>query len=230
MSAGVATLPIDESTSDEGRRQCESGGTLVLNRVMRGALLGAVTVLLASCSGAPPAPSPAAPTDTPADTAAAITPARLQSLWWSWASSAPPGRSPVEDTTGAVCADNQPTEVWLVAGTFGGRAERRCQVPAGVSIAGPAVNAVTPDAEACTSFLAGARGDVVLDGAPEAVESIEPTEITYDAVDGRYRGFGCGLWFRLPPLSPGEHTLVISGSSGEFATEARYVLTVSRSA
>ncbi|ONI78973.1 hypothetical protein ALI144C_27910 [Actinosynnema sp. ALI-1.44] len=155
-----------------------------------------------------------------------MTPQRLQTLWWSWASSAAPGQSPVEDATGQYCGDSQPFGVWLVAGTASGTADRHCQVPAALPLAGPAAAQVTKDQNDCAAFLAAAKGEVLLDGKPVQLEKMEPTKITYETEQGSKEGFSCGLWFRANPLSPGQHTLTLRGSSGSFANEVNYDLAV----
>ncbi|SDP32051.1 hypothetical protein SAMN04487905_103200 [Actinopolyspora xinjiangensis] len=155
-----------------------------------------------------------------------MTDAELQSRWWSWARSAPEGQDPVRDATGRFCAVNQPELVWFVAGTYGGTVRRSCRVPADSPLAGPVVNRITDTAAACGDFLAEAEGTASVDGTEITLRRIEPTGITYETRSGTVRGFGCGLWLRVPPLSPGKHTLTLRGSSGEFSTEARYELTV----
>ncbi|MBP2321087.1 hypothetical protein JOF56_001472 [Kibdelosporangium banguiense] len=189
----------------------------------------AALLLLAGCSSTPPAPSPEpASDDQPVEQVKAepLTPERLQSLWWSWANSADP--SPVADPTGQYCGDSQPFGVWLVAGTNGGTADRHCQVPATLPIAGPAIGHIAPDAAACTKFLTAAKGEALLDDKPVQLEKAEPTKISYDTGGGSKEGFSCGLWVRLQPLSPGEHTLTLRGSSGSQTSEANYDLTVVR--
>ncbi len=196
-------------------------------------MLIAAAFLLAGCSSsgtpAPAAPAPPSQPDTPVAEqvkAEPLTPEKLQTLWWSWASSAEPGQNPVEDPTGQYCGDSQPFGVWLVAGTKGGTADRHCQVPSTLPLAGPAVNMIAPDAAACTKFLNAAKGEALVDDKPQQLEKIEPMKITYDSEQGPQQGFGCGLWVRVNPLAPGEHTLTLRGSSGSMSTEANYDLTV----
>jgi hypothetical protein len=200
--------------------------------IRRPVLLGVTALLLAGCSSTPPASSEPAPAETPLTAEQVkvepLAPEKLQSLWWSWASSAEPGQSPVEDSTGQYCGDSQPFGVWLVAGTYGGTADRRCQVPSTLPIAGPAVNLVAPDAATCSTFLTAAKGEALVDGKAVELEKIEPVKISYDSEQGTRTGFGCGLWARVQPLPPGEHTLTLRGSSGSFSTEANYDLTVVR--
>jgi len=91
------------------------------------------------------------------------------------------------------------------------------------------VNLVAPTRAACSDFLDAAAGDVSLDGKAVPLERLEPVEITFDTQDGRLRGFGCGLWFRIKPLPTGTHSLTLRGRSGNFSTEAHYDLSVSGS-
>lgn len=195
-------------------------------------LLGVAAFVLAGCSGTPATPpadvsAEASPTADQAQ-AEPLTPQRLQSLWWSWASSAEPGQNPVDDSTGEYCGDSQPFGVWLIAGSRGGTADRHCQVPAALPIAGPAVSLVAPDAAACSAFLAAATGEALLDGKPQQLRKIEPMKISYESGQGNKDGYGCGLWLQVEPLPPGEHTLTLRGSSGAVTSEANYDLTVVR--
>jgi hypothetical protein len=49
--------------------------------------------------------------------------------WWKWFVSIPASVSPASDPTGANCAQNQnDPNVWYLAATFGGKAERTCTV------------------------------------------------------------------------------------------------------
>ncbi|CAM3944866.1 signal protein [Kibdelosporangium persicum] len=201
--------------------------------IRRPVLFGVAALFLAGCgSTSEPAPPPAAPPPAvaglPADQVRAepLTPQRLQTLWWSWASSAAPGQSPVEDPTGQYCGDSQPFGVWLIAGTPGGTADRHCQVPSALPLAGPVATRMTKDAAGCATFLSAANGEALLDGKPVPVERIEPTKITYDSMSGAQEGYSCGLWVRVDPLAPGQHTLTLRGGSGTFTNEANYDLTV----
>jgi hypothetical protein len=199
--------------------------------IRRPVFIGVAALLLAGCSSTSPEPqsaAAAAPDDQPAQQVKAepLTPERLQSLWWSWANSADPG--PMADPTGQFCGDSQPFGVWLVAGTNGGTADRHCQVPATLPIAGPVIGHIAPDAAGCTKFLAEAKGEALLDDKPVPLTRTEPTRISYDTGGGSKDGYSCGLWMRIEPLSPGEHKLTLKGSSGTRTSEANYDLTVVR--
>lgn len=61
-------------------------------------------------------------------------------MWWQWALGLPPDINPVLDPTGEFCDSGQQGQVWFLAGTFGGPAERVCEVPSGKAIFFPIVN------------------------------------------------------------------------------------------
>jgi hypothetical protein len=193
-------------------------------------LIAAFALLLAGCGAA----RPETVSETPVAGAGQLSDQDLQAKWWTWAASSPENRNPVVDDTGQWCAEDQPKDVWFFAGTFGGAVDRKCRVPAGRPLAGPAVN-LAATAEDCTSFMAGAKGSVTLDGQVVELRRIAPVGITYQASrdnvmgqrEGRVRAQGCGLWAWIPPLLPGEHDLLVKGESGSFSTSAHYLLTVS---
>jgi hypothetical protein len=55
--------------------------------------------------------------------------------WWQWTLSIPTDVNPLNDKTGENCAKNQnDTQVWFLAGTYGGTAERTCTIPSGKAI------------------------------------------------------------------------------------------------
>ncbi|MCK9899335.1 signal protein [Frankia sp. Cpl3] len=165
----------------------------------------------------------------------ALAPADLQSRWWTWAASAVGADNPVEDPDGHACAVGQPTDVWFLAGTFGGYTARQCVLPTERPVVVPLVNLVAQDPADCTALMADAAGGAELDGSPLQAEAFPPTSITYRGVAGNpvtgdagtFQGYGCGLWVQLPPLAPGQHTLSVRGSSLDFATSVDYLLVVS---
>jgi hypothetical protein len=106
------------------------------------------------------------------------------SAWWQWAFGVPTDENPVADPTGEHCAAGQSGPVWFLAGTFGGPAERHCEVPTGKALFFPLFNSVhennlctdpDPDPQATFEELrAAAEADVagafdlfcVVDGVP----------------------------------------------------------------
>ncbi|GGN96910.1 hypothetical protein GCM10010112_88650 [Actinoplanes lobatus] len=188
----------------------------------------ACVFLLGGCTGS-----------TGAGRAAEESPAErsIQARWWEWAAAESEETNPVADETGEHCARNQPGDVWFLAGTFGGRVERRCTVPLGVPVVVPAVNLVATEAWDCFAFMTEASGVVELDGAEVPLERFDEEPITFVAgvgnpvtgVGGSTEGAGCGLWARIDPLGAGEHRVSIHGTSGSLEVEAEYTLTVAAS-
>ena len=58
----------------------------------------------------------------------------LTSAWSNWLQLEPPDTSPAFDVDGTFCDLNQQGKVWFLAGTFGGFADRSCEVPAGKGV------------------------------------------------------------------------------------------------
>jgi hypothetical protein len=200
----------------------------------------ACLLVAAGCTTEPTAPATGTPTvnSTSTSTQDGFDVADLkllQSTWWTWAASAPEAENPVIDTTGEYCARAQPKAVWLLAGSFGEKLSRRCTVPAGVPLAGPAVNRVGDTQADCDDFMRDAAGKVTLDGATLPLRKADGMPITFTAVvgnpvtseRGEFDGFGCGLWFSLDDLAEGDHDLVIEGSGTGFSLSVTYALTVS---
>ncbi|MEU8621120.1 signal protein [Streptomyces sp. NPDC048623] len=214
-------------------------------KVAGGVAVGVGLLVGCGAPGEDPAPAGAGATPTPAATATAtasgaadaeavrLGAAELQGRWWSWAATEPERTNPVADPDGTMCGRNQPQDVWFLAGTFGGRTERACDVPGDRPIAFPLVNS-TGTAADCVDFMKGAKGTATLDG-----QAVPPERRTGDAIKvrtargnavtgaaGRLNATGCGLWVQLPPLAPGKHTLVIRGEAADFSTGVDYTLTV----
>lgn len=81
-------------------------------------------------------------TDTTTNPAAPGKDLPLPARWWDWEESSPVDANPIDDPTGAACAQNQPSDVWFLAGTHGGNAHRTCTVPSGPKIFFPVLNAI----------------------------------------------------------------------------------------
>ncbi|MFB8049649.1 signal protein [Streptomyces rubiginosohelvolus] len=162
--------------------------------------------------------------------------AELQGRWWTWAASEPEATNPVADTDGSLCGRHQPRDVWFLAGTFGGQVKRDCRVPHGRPIVVPVINSFG-DRQSCAAFMRDAQGTVVLDGEPVEPEAHEGEDIVVEGAPGNavteeegiFSATGCGLWVQVPPLEPGEHSLVIRGRSGDLSIGVDYALTVAAS-
>lgn len=206
------------------------------------AMMAGCAFVLASCAAeqaTPAEPSSSAPGEsTRAEPVFDVSDLdALQDAWWTWVASVPEERDPLTDITGERCMNNQPNGVWLVAGSAGLPVERRCSVPAGVPIAGPAVNFLGGSGSSeCDDFMADAAGEVTLNGDVVSLKTMDFAVVDITAAvegnsvtgtGGENLAFGCGLWFSVPGLEPGEHVLEIRGSSGDLVLAATYELTVS---
>ncbi|WP_073952358.1 hypothetical protein [Streptomyces kebangsaanensis] len=152
---------------------------------------------------------------------------RLAARWWQWAFSAPDECSPVLDETGEFADWQQPEDVWFLAGTYGGRVERRCSVTLGRPIFFPVFNTQRPalfstrpavmDVAEATAFLNG----TVL----PLHEYTSPPFRT-----GLVRRVAWGLWSGLAPLAQGQYVLEIKASTGDgFWVDTTYHLDVTPS-
>jgi hypothetical protein len=162
-------------------------------------------------------------------------PATLSGRWWNWSILEPRSTNPVADTTGAACARHQPSDVWFLAGTFGGAARRRCRLPRNRPLFFPVVN-LFGAAKDCAAFMDKATGVAVLDGHTLALARVNGAEFVLSAPHdnvvegldaGRYRTISCGLFASVGALSRGVHRLQIDGTDGHtFHTRVSYQLTV----
>jgi hypothetical protein len=60
--------------------------------------------------------------------------------WWQWILSMPENINPLFDMTGERSNINQTKQVWFLAGTYQGEAQRTCTIPAGRAILFPVIN------------------------------------------------------------------------------------------
>lgn len=160
----------------------------------------------------------------------------LAARWVRWAASIDRGIHPVQDTTGAQAALDQPGDVWFLAGTFGGTVQRRCTVPLGRPLFFPAFNMWHRNASGPPPALPLAVGELTVDGAPVALDTIstpKPFEVIGSArnpvtVSDRPVAMAVwGLWKRLDSLPAGEHEIRFCGGDGYgFRVGATYHLTM----
>jgi len=175
--------------------------------------------------------------------------------WWQWALSIPAPDNPLLDTSGEKCGEGQSGNVWFLAGTFGGSAERTCTVPAGKAILFPIINAECSTVEgngkteeelsACAKDLidhvrvkeAKVDGMPLIDLNNYRVQSplfrfrLPPNNIL-GLSPGSSPSVSDGYWILLEPLSTGPHTIHFRGVAPfpefgfTFKTEVTYTLTV----
>jgi hypothetical protein len=172
--------------------------------------------------------------------------------WWKWSLSLPKAQNPITDTTGENAAYNQPDHVWFLAGTFGGMAERTCEIPVGNAIFFPISCNETSYAE-CPNYnteeelrefakadidqvktiMATIDGQRLPDSDLRRLES-PPFEITLPEANvigvppGKTKSKSDGYWVFLKPLPAGRHEIHFFSSCriGTQWIEARYHLTV----
>jgi hypothetical protein len=172
--------------------------------------------------------------------------------WWKWSLSLPKDQNPITDTTGKNASYNQRGPVWFLAGTFGGLAERACEIPAGKAIFFPiSCNSTSfaecPNFKTETELRAFAKADIdqvktimaTVDGQrlPDSdLRRLEsppfeldlPEENVVGVGPGKTKSTSDGYWVFLKPLPAGNHE-IHSFSSCRIGTqwiETRYHLTI----
>ena len=176
---------------------------------------------------------------------------KYTSQWWQWAVSIAEPNNPILDETGEDCAVNQSGNVWFLAGSPAGIAERDCTIPVGKQILFPIINiqGAETSAENAESFndiitiLMDTVTDlqVTVDGVPlENLDQYRFKDSTAYTLDCQAPVGGCdsdsthgvqeGHYIMLTPLTPGEHTIEFSGTIDFFGTlvttGANYNITV----
>jgi hypothetical protein len=158
--------------------------------------------------------------------------------FWKWMISIPEGNNPNNDPTGEKCATNQgDRNVWYLAPTFGGSAERTCTMPSGKAILFPLlVSECNPlenpglktDAELRSCAMQandqGSRSmEVILDGVrlrnlenyrvqSELFDLSFPEHNAFSVKPGSTKAISDGFWVFLKPLPAGKHELEFSAS------------------
>lgn len=197
----------------------------------------AAAALLAGCGGEDDE-KPAAPRTQAEERPATPDPARLAAEWWQWAGERPDGRDPVTDRTGRRCAQDQPDDVFFLAGTFGGTARRTCTVPAGRAIFVPVLNQVCPvqgdpdrAADECRAAFEGATAKLAVDDRDVRPELVVSPPFEHDPHPDSAAGtpgesVAAGLHVLLDPLPEGRHEIRFAGKRDDFSLSVRYDLTV----
>ena len=174
--------------------------------------------------------------------------------WWRWLLSLPKEYNPALDISGGYSDQRQDdSNVWFLAGTFGGLVERKCRIPSGKAILMPVINYECSFAEEplittsrgleskCKSEIDDIKNVSVLidetlvsDLTPYRVRSpLFPIHLRDNNVLGLEPCFtkmaSDGFWVFLRPLTIGKHHLRTFGScrSGKIQIGVRYSLHVS---
>lgn len=206
----------------------------MLTRISAGIL--ALALLVACSEGEKP---PLAEADPPTATSPTSVDDPLPARWWQWAASFTRGEDPISDPTGARCGENQPDDVWFLAGTFGGAVRRICRVPADRPVYLPVLNQVCEAGDDARRALEDCRFGVdearaTLDGRPLTVEEDDAAAFDLEVAEDSATGFPAGRttavawgdWVGPLALAPGRHVLAISGAAGDFTVAVRYRLVV----
>jgi hypothetical protein len=173
--------------------------------------------------------------------------------WWKWVLSIPKSDNPSEDDTGKNFSRNQnDPDVLFLAGTKGGRVERKIVIPLGKSILLPVINFTTsfkeePDLSTDSDLVRRAKSEIddivykeaAIDG--QRVQNLErfrvsslPFDITFpennifELTAGKTRGISDGYWLFIKPLAPGNHNIFVSGSclAGKISMAITYNVSV----
>jgi hypothetical protein len=175
--------------------------------------------------------------------------------WWQWFLSTPIEDHPAYDKTGGKGGINQiDPNVWFLAGTTGGRAERTITIPTGKAVLLPIINVTTSYSEnpslktheEMTSFVNAHMKDIAkkeasIDGEDLLVSEDHrmrspsfkfsfPSNNIYGAKEGLTTGVGDGYWIFLKPLPAGIHNIRLSGAcmSGKIQIDVNIKLLVEK--
>jgi hypothetical protein len=166
------------------------------------------------------------------------SPEGLAARWVRWVAAAGPVKDPVDDETGQYAGENQPDDVFFLAGSYGKRMERRCVVPVGRDLFVPVFTWWEWPAEtAPKSVLEHFSASLVVDGAPVQPDAIT-TPVPFIVAGARLNGVTQrkkpvpvtvqGFWKLVPAPTPGPHDLrVVARGGNDFTVDVTYRLTVS---
>jgi hypothetical protein len=157
--------------------------------------------------------------------------------WWRWFLSIPDRNNPVHDKSGEKSTIGQTDDdVWFLAGTIGGTAERIVVVPAGKALLFPVINVTTsysenPNLKTEAELMSFAKSHIdnivkkeaSIDGVELLISEshrvqsppfdfLFPDDNIYGVPRGYTRGVGDGYWLFLKPLSRGRHKIRTYGS------------------
>ena len=173
--------------------------------------------------------------------------------WWQWLLSIPIPKNPALDMTGMHVSENQfDSNVWFLAGTFGGSAVRSCKIPLGKAILLPVINyqcsfaddpTVTTEAELrlrCGKEIEDIKNlsfginELFLEDLPRYRTRSPLFDVSL--VEDNVLGVGIcntkmvsdGYWILVKPLPIGQHLLISAGScrSGKIMIGATFHLYV----
>ncbi|MBV9176460.1 MAG: hypothetical protein JO297_05430 [Nitrososphaeraceae archaeon] len=171
--------------------------------------------------------------------------------WIKWLLEQPRESNPAIDTSGENCAQNQHGPVWFLAGTFGGSATRKCNIPLGKAILFPIIEKECSFAEdndlkietdlisRTTKFMNSVTHlELSIDGITlqnlnkyrvqtPVFDLMFPRNNVYGVKEGKTRSTCNGFWIFLGPPTVGDHKIYFRGADRDFNTEVTYYLVVS---
>jgi hypothetical protein len=155
--------------------------------------------------------------------------------WWQWLLSTPLPNSPLTDTTGKDCGQNQNGAVWFLVGTEGGAAARTCTIPAGKAILFPIINSecsyserptlkTESDLAKCAKVLNNPTTNLQASVDGVNLQQLDKYRVTsplfnltfpakniFGSPVGTTQAVGDGWFIIMHPLPPGKHELHFSG-------------------
>jgi hypothetical protein len=186
-----------------------------------------------------------------------LTYAQWTANFWKWVISIPQQNNPNQDPTGAKCTINQTDpNVWYLAPTFGGAAERTCTIPAGTAILFPLLTGEcnyleNPELKADSDLLACAKHGndqtrsmkAIIDGVnlrdlenyrvqSSVFDITFPANNVFSVAPGKTKDVSDGFWVFLKPLPVGKHEIDFSASTidpsgvNNYNTQVKYHLIV----
>ncbi|MFZ0328294.1 MAG: cache domain-containing protein [Nitrososphaeraceae archaeon] len=156
--------------------------------------------------------------------------------WWQWGYSIPKNINPAYDDNGRFCVQKQSGPVWFLAGTYGHRVVRLCDIPSGKAILLPILNSECSFAEfpklkklselrTCAKTIQDQviKVNASVDGVPLShLEKyrVESPPFNFTLPQGNILGLSAntstqaiadGNWVFLKPLSTGIHKIMFKG-------------------
>ena len=178
----------------------------------------------------------------------------LTAEWWQWALTIPPSINPLTDQTGENCDVDQTGDVWKLAGTAGGDAERDCTIPIGKKILFPIITG------ACLELTDAITPPIEDNLKTCAKDLLDPADVLEASIDGKsipnlqnfrvqspvfevtlpdpnvfgigptgvsQKSVSDGWWVLVDGLKPGQHTIEFTGGiTGVFQTHVLYHITI----
>jgi hypothetical protein len=172
-----------------------------------------------------------------------ISVAEWTTLWWKWLKSIPRRQNPATDKSGKFCATNQRySEVWFLAGTYGGCVTRTCIIPCGKCILFPIIAslfsfATDPHLKTEKDLLRTVENDInmierlslTIDGVnfEDFREFRVRSEVFRVMVNGKVtKAVSDGYWVFMKPPPIGIHNIHFLGKNADFFNEVYYTISI----